>query len=197
MRTPAFHTRSCLAKTQRLNLYHSFICWHLLLGSSWCHTSGAKSAWKAVFHPDVIDREKRKVPQRGLEGRLGISWCDTSGKAEAAKRGRKVPYKPHGGAGIALFQIVLGLICPVRLSGGGKSQNEAKSRRFGMDLPSRAFYEGWIPERFGTTVMSAQKGKYRGWNSGHTRWNTTKNYKIANSISDYLLILSIRVTFKN
>ena len=41
-----------------------------------------------------------------------------------------------------LFQIVLGLMCPGRLSGGGKSQNEAKSRRFGMDLPSRAFYEG-------------------------------------------------------
>ena len=46
------------------------------------------------------------------------------------------------GAGIALFQIVLGLMCPGGLSGGGKSQNEAKSRRFGMDRPSRAFYEG-------------------------------------------------------
>ena len=41
-----------------------------------------------------------------------------------------------------LFQIVLGLICPVGLSGGGESQNGAKSRRFGMDMPSRAFYEG-------------------------------------------------------
>ena len=42
----------------------------------------------------------------------------------------------------SLFQIVLGLMCPGGLSGGGKSQNEAKSRRFGIDLPSRAFYEG-------------------------------------------------------
>ena len=41
-----------------------------------------------------------------------------------------------------LFQIVLGLMCPGGLSGGGKSQNEAKSRRFGMDMPSRVFYEG-------------------------------------------------------
>ena len=41
-----------------------------------------------------------------------------------------------------LFQIVLGLMCPAGLSGGGESQNEAKSRRFGMDMPFRAFYEG-------------------------------------------------------
>ena len=46
------------------------------------------------------------------------------------------------GPGIELSQIVLGLMCPGRLSGGGESQNEAKSRRFGMDLPPRAFYEG-------------------------------------------------------
>ena len=45
-----------------------------------------------------------------------------------------------------LFQIVLGLMCPGGLCGGGKSQNEAKSRRFGMDLPSRAFYEGVNPK---------------------------------------------------
>ena len=50
--------------------------------------------------------------------------------------------KCHGGSGIALFQIVLGLMCSGGLSGGGESQNEAKSRRFGMDQPSRAFYEG-------------------------------------------------------
>ena len=42
----------------------------------------------------------------------------------------------------ALFKIVLGLMCPGRPSRGGESQNEAKSRRFGMDMPCRAFYEG-------------------------------------------------------
>ena len=45
-----------------------------------------------------------------------------------------------------LFQIVLGLMCPGGLSGGGESQNEARSRRFGLDLPSRAFYEGVNPK---------------------------------------------------
>ena len=45
-----------------------------------------------------------------------------------------------------LFQIVLGLMCPAGLSGGGESQNGAKSRRFGMDMPSRAFYEGVNPK---------------------------------------------------
>ena len=52
----------------------------------------------------------------------------------------------HRGAGIELSQIVLGLMCPGRLSGGGESQNEAKSRRFGIDRPSRAFYEGVNPK---------------------------------------------------
>ena len=52
----------------------------------------------------------------------------------------------HIGAGIELFQIVLGLMCPGRLYRGGKSQNEAKSRRFGIDRPSRAFYEGVNPK---------------------------------------------------
>ena len=37
-------------------------------------------------------------------------------------------------------------MCPRGLSGGGESQNEAKSRRFGMDMPSRAFYEGVNPK---------------------------------------------------
>ena len=46
----------------------------------------------------------------------------------------------------ALSQIVLGLMCPGGLSGGDKSQNEAKSRRFGMNLPSTAFYEGVNPK---------------------------------------------------
>ena len=52
----------------------------------------------------------------------------------------------HRGVGIDLFQIVLGLMCPGELSGRGESQNEAKSRRFGMDLPSSAFYEGVNPK---------------------------------------------------
>ena len=34
------------------------------------------------------------------------------------------------GCGIVLSQIVLGLMCPGRPSGGGESQNGAKSRRF-------------------------------------------------------------------
>ena len=46
----------------------------------------------------------------------------------------------------ALFKIVLGLMCPGRPSRGGESQNEAKSRRFGMDMPCRAFYEGVNPK---------------------------------------------------
>ena len=37
-------------------------------------------------------------------------------------------------------------MCPGRLSGGSESQNEAKSRRFGMGMPSRAFYEGVHPK---------------------------------------------------
>ena len=53
----------------------------------------------------------------------------------------------------ALFKIVLGLMCPGGLCRGGKSQNEAKSRRFGMDMPCRAFYEGLIPKRFGTRLF--------------------------------------------
>ena len=59
----------------------------------------------------------------------------TSGKPEG-----------HRGAGIELSQIVLGLMCPGRPSRGGESQNEAKSRRFGMDMPCRAFYEGVNPK---------------------------------------------------
>ena len=53
-----------------------------------------------------------------------------------------------------LFQIVLGLMCPGGLSGGGESQNEAKSRRFGMDRPCRAFYEGVNPK----TILNNCKG---------------------------------------
>ena len=48
-------------------------------GSSRRYTSGAKSAWEAVFLPDVIRPENREVPQSGLEGRLAISRRYTSG----------------------------------------------------------------------------------------------------------------------
>ena len=88
------------------------------------------------------------MPQRVLDGRLGISRRNTSG-AKPAWNGvfhpnvtRQENREVHKGAGIALFQIVLGLMCPGGLSVGGESQNGAKSRRFGMDLPCRAFYEG-------------------------------------------------------
>ena len=37
-------------------------------------------------------------------------------------------------------------MCPRGLSGGGESQNGAKSRRFGMNMPCRAFYEGVNPK---------------------------------------------------
>ena len=88
------------------------------------------------------------MPQKGLEGSLAIPRRYTSGAKPAWKadfrpnvtrrENREVPQRVR----IALFQIVLGLMCPGRLSGGGESQNGAKSRRFGIDLPCRAFYEG-------------------------------------------------------
>ena len=58
---------------------------------------------------------------------------------------------------IALFQIVLGLMCPRGLSGGGESQNGANSRRFGMDLPSRAFYEGANPKTIWNNCAESTK----------------------------------------
>ena len=73
----------------------------------------------------------------------------TSGKPEGENRVKSATQtnrKGHRGAGIELSKIVLGLMYPGRLSRGGKSQNEAKSRRFGMNLPSRAFYEGVNPK---------------------------------------------------
>ena len=77
----------------------------------------------AIFFPTLHVRKKR-------EGKTG------------AKSATQTTRKRHRGAGIELSQIVLGLMCPGGLSRGGESQNEAKSRRFGMDMPSRAFYEG-------------------------------------------------------
>ena len=73
------------------------------------YTSGAKSAWNAVFHPNVTRQENRKGKNR----------------AKSATQSTRIG---HRGVGIAL------------------SQNEAKSRRFGMNLPSRAFYEGVNPK---------------------------------------------------
>ena len=70
-----------------------------------------------------------------------------NGSSETGKgRATQTSLKGHKGAGIVLFKIVLGLMCPRRLCRGGESQNEAKSRRFGMDMPSRAFYEGVNPK---------------------------------------------------
>ena len=91
------------------------------------YTFGAQSAWNAVFHPNVTRQENRKGKNR----------------AKSATQSTRIGHK---GAGIALSQIVLGLICPGRPSRGGKSQNGAKSRRFGMDTSSRAFYEGVNPK---------------------------------------------------
>ena len=89
-----------------------------------CH----RGAWKAGWQfPDVTRQENRK-------------------RRNGERKRRKACRKCHRGAGIVLFQIVLGLMCPGGLCRGGKSQNEAKSRRFGMDLPSRAFYEGVNPK---------------------------------------------------
>ena len=70
-----------------------------------------------------------------------------------------------------MFQIVLGLMCPGGLCRGGKSQNEAKSRRFGMDMPSRAFYEGLIPKRFGSTLFWLLCGP-----SGRSVWHFSAGF---------------------
>ena len=101
------------------------------------YTSGAKSAWEAVFLPDVTRQEKPEAAKRGREGQNGEGE-----RRNKVGKGIQTSLKDHRGAGIALFKIVLGLMCPGGLCGGGESQNEAKSRRFGMDLPPRAFYEG-------------------------------------------------------
>ena len=74
----------------------------------------------------------------------------------------------HRGAGIELSQIVLGLMCPGRLYRGGKSQNEAKSRRFGIDRPSRAFYEGVNPKTILNNCYKSTK-----WHSGSSRRYTS------------------------
>ena len=61
-----------------------------------------------------------------------------------------------------LFKIVLGLMCLGRLSGWGESQNEAKSRRFGMDRPSRAFYEGVNPKTIWNNSIPARGESAKG-----------------------------------
>ena len=90
--------------------------------------------------PDVTNRELKQ--RRMAIFVLTLHVRKTGIVHRDHRRRQNRDWKCHGGSGIALFQIVLGLMCSGGLSGGGESQNEAKSRRFGMDLPSRAFYEG-------------------------------------------------------
>ena len=67
-----------------------------------CH----RGAWKAGWQfPDVTRQENRK-------------------RRNGERKRRKACRKCHRGAGIVLFQIVLGLMCPGGLSGGGESQND-------------------------------------------------------------------------
>ena len=80
--------------------------------------------------------------------------------------------KCHRGSGIELFQIVLGLMCPRGLCRGGKSQNEAKSRRFGVDLPCRAFYEGVNPK---TVLNNCQQRPQKGQQSPQDHRQKTNN----------------------
>ena len=107
-----------------------------------------RADWKAGWQFPDVTRPELKVCGRLFffptlyvrkteKDKTGKGSGDT-GKGRATQTTRK----GYSGAGIALFQIVLGLMCPGRLSGVGESQNEAKSRRFGMDRPCRAFYEG-------------------------------------------------------
>ena len=107
--------------------------------------------WKADFLPDVTRPENREGQNGKWKWRNG-KWKQRNGEGKSntgkgsgetgSGRATQTSLKGHKGAGIALFKIVLGLMCPRRLCRGGESQNEAKSRRFGMDLPPRAFYEG-------------------------------------------------------
>ena len=53
-------------------------------------------------------------------------------------------------------------MCPRGLCRGGKSQNEEKSRRFGVDLPCRAFYEGVNPK---TILNNCQQRSQKGQQS--------------------------------
>ena len=77
-------------------IFHNNLCINNLSifipsNSSRRYTSGAKSAWKAVFRPDVICQENWDRPQRALHGRLGISQRYTSG----AKRAWKANFRPN------------------------------------------------------------------------------------------------------
>ena len=90
------------------------------------------------------------------------------GGRNRAKSATQTTRKGQRGCGIELFKIVLGLMCPGGLCGGGKSQNEAKSRRFGMDMPCRAFYEGVNPK---TILNNCHKSTIR--HSGSSRRYTS------------------------
>ena len=95
------------------------------LGSSRRYTSGAKSAWEAVFHPDVTRPENREVPQSGLEGRLAISRRYTSG-AKSVWEADFLPdvTRPENREG---------------QNGEGKQQNGERNRRNGVGKCHREF----------------------------------------------------------
>ena len=95
---------------------------------------------------------------------LGGVFCAFSAMSTAEKR--------CAICGIALFQIVLGLMCPGGLCRGGESQNGAKSRRFGMDLPSRAFYEGVNPK---TILNNCHEDTKRHHNRAQTPLNCSRS----------------------
>ena len=94
------------------------------------------------------------------------------GGRNRAKSATQTTRKGQRGCGIELFKIVLGLMCPGGLCGGGKSQNEAKSRRFGMDLPSRAFYEGVNPR---TILNNCHEDTKRHHNRAQTPLNCARS----------------------
>ena len=95
---------------------------------------------------------------------LGGVFCAFSAMSTAEKR--------CAICGIALFQIVLGLMCPGGLCRGGESQNGAKSRRFGMDWPSRAFYEGVNPR---TILNNCHEDTKRHHNRAQTPLNCSRS----------------------
>ena len=128
-----------------------------------CH----RGAWKAGWQFPDVTRPELKV--RGRPIFFLTLHVGKTGSCETGKgSGKTGSGGATEGAGIALFQIVLGLMCPGGLSGGGKSQNEAKSRRFGMDMPCRAFYEGVNPK---TILNNCHKSTTR--HSGSSRRYTS------------------------
>ena len=119
LRTPAFRAWSCLAKTQRLKLYHSLFLLTLIVR---LFLISHIRSWKWV------------------EGRFS-SWCDTSGKAESATEGpgRQVGHflmwyigKSGGGE--------TGSKSATQTSQRG--WNSVVPNRFGIDVPWKAVWRG-------------------------------------------------------